>query len=131
MIGVVVFAVTGAVDWILFDERVEPIDIMLASDALAGVLAAAFALKLMVDVHERRDLVRRQLEVIAETNHHIRNALELIQFSAQSTHNEQVISQISTAVDRIQWVLRDLSGEEGEDSRLLKLRREGRKTTKT
>lgn len=129
-IGLTVFAATGAADWLLFDAGVGPMHIMLASDGLAAFLAAAFAFKLMVEVHRRRDQLRQQLDVIGETNHHIRNALELIQFSAQSTHNEEVISQISSAVDRIQWVLRDLSGERGEESRLLKLRREGRETSK-
>lgn len=130
-IGSIVFAATASVDWLLYDAGVEPMHIMLASDALAAVLAGVFALKRMMEVHQRRDLLRQQLDIIAETNHHIRNALELIQFSAQSTHNEEVIGQISGAVDRIQWVLRDLSGERGGDSRLLQLRREGRETSRT
>jgi hypothetical protein len=131
VVGLVVFVVTGTVDWILADAGVQPIHIMLASDAVAAVLAGFFVLKLMVEAHERRDFVRDQLEIIGETNHHIRNALELIQLSAQSTHNEEVIGQISMAVDRIQWVLRDLSGESGEDSRLLRLRGKGREKAKS
>lgn len=127
----IVFAATAVVDWLLYSAGIEPMHIMLASDGFAALLAAAFVLKLMMEVHQRRDMVREQLNIIAETNHHIRNALELIQFSAQSTHNEEVIAQISSAVDRIQWVLRELSGERGEDSRLLKLRREGRQTPTT
>lgn len=114
LIGLFVFAGVGAADWVMFDAGWSPFGIMLGSDGVAAVLASWFALKLMNEAYRRRNMVRHRVEIIAETNHHIRNALELIQFSAQTTQNQQVIENISTAVDRIQWVLRELLGDASE-----------------
>jgi hypothetical protein len=111
LIGLFVFAVVGVADWLMFDAGWSPLGIMLGSDAVGAVLTAWFALKLINQSYERRQMVRRRLELIGETNHHIRNALELIQFSAQTTHDQQVIENISSAVDRIQWVLREMLGD--------------------
>lgn len=111
-IGFVVYAAVGTSDWAMFGAGFSPFKIMLGSDAVAAILAFAFSLKLMRDAQKRRAAVRRRLQVIGDANHHIRNALELIQLSAQTTHDQQVIAQISVAVDRIQWVLRELLDED-------------------
>lgn len=110
-IGVFVFCVIGAVDWLMYDAGIHPFGIMLIGAGLAGILAFGFTYRILSNWHERRATLRRELNVISETNHHIRNALELIQLSAQSTHDQHVIQQISVGVDRIQWVLREVMGE--------------------
>jgi hypothetical protein len=121
-IGVAVFALGVVADWVLFASGYTMMDVIWVSDAMAGCLAGLFALKLMHEAQLRRELIAEQSEVIAETNHHIRNALEIIQFSAQSTGNEQVKAQVSSAVDRIHWVLRELSGE-SQDSKLVPVKK--------
>jgi hypothetical protein len=110
-IGVLTFCAIGAADWLMFDAGLPPFGIMLGSAALAAVLAFGFANRMAHLAHERHEAVNRELRIIGDTNHHIRNALELIQLSAQTTQNQEVIGQISTAVDRIQWVLRELTDE--------------------
>jgi hypothetical protein len=109
--GILVFCMIGGADWLMYDAGIQPFGIMLASDALAGIVTFAFIYLLMRRWHDRREIVRRELRIIGDTNHHIRNALDLIQLSAQTTQNQQVISQITGAIDRIQWVLRELMGE--------------------
>ena len=131
-VGAIVFAAIGGADWLMYDAGVSPFGIMLIGAALAGVLAFGFVYKILDTWHQRKETLRRELQIIGETNHHIRNALELIQLSAQTTHDQHVIQQISVAVERIQWVLRELIGEqsfcrkapkkeinnEGEDNRM-------------
>lgn len=95
----------------MFNSGVSPFGIMLAGAALAGLLAFGFTYRILSQWHERRETLRRELQIIGDTNHHIRNALELIQLSAQTTHDQQVIAQISVAVERIQWVLREVMDE--------------------
>jgi hypothetical protein len=111
-IGLFTFCVIGAADWLMYDAGIHPFALMLLSDALAAILAFAFIYRLVRHWHERREIMHRELQIIGDTNHHIRNALELIQLSVQTTQNQQVIAQISVAVDRIQWVLRELLGED-------------------
>jgi hypothetical protein len=112
-VAVLIFCVIGVADWLMYDAGFSPFGIMLGSGALAAVLAFGFTYRLARNAHERREVLLRELQVIGDTNHHIRNALELIQLSAHSIHDQQVIAQISIGVERIQWVLRELIGEGG------------------
>ena len=83
-------------------------------DALLSIVFGFLVLKLMLAQRARHRKVVQQLEMIAEMNHHIRNALESIQLSAHFTHDRQFISEIHDAVDRIQWALREvLPGKTG------------------
>ncbi len=110
-IGAFVFCAIGGADWLMYDAGISPFGIMLIGAALAGVLAFGFTFRILSNWHERRATLERELKIIGDTNHHIRNALVLIQLSAQNTHDQHVIQQISVAVDRIQWVLREIMGE--------------------
>ncbi len=110
-IGAFVFCAMGGADWVMYDAGISPFGIMLLGAALAGVLAFGFTFRFLSDLHERRATLARELKIIGDTNHHIRNALVLIQLSARDTHDQHVIQQISVAVDRIQWVLREIMGE--------------------
>ncbi|HTR23132.1 MAG TPA: hypothetical protein VMI10_04065 [Terriglobales bacterium] len=55
---------------------------------------------------ERLTLARMQ--VIADMNHHIRNALAPISLSVDAIENQQLIGVISDGVDRIDWALREV-----------------------
>lgn len=112
-VGVIVVVLMTLIDALMVETGFSAFRVMLGSAAFAGLLTFALTLMLLLQMHARREAIRAQLRVIGETNHHIRNALELIQFSAHSTHDQQVIDSISGAVDRIQWVLRELLGETG------------------
>jgi hypothetical protein len=112
VIGLVVYGAVGASDWAMFDAGLSPFRIMLGSDSIAAILAFAFSLRLMRDAKKRRETINRRLQIIGDANHHVRNALQLIQLSAYSTHDQQVIGQISSGVDRIEWVLRELLEED-------------------
>ncbi len=111
--GITIFVLIGLLDALLVNAGAPRFAIVLASASFSALLTFALTLKVLLEVHDRREAIREQLRVIGETNHHIRNALELIQFSAHTTKDQQVIDQISIAVDRIQWVLRELLGETG------------------
>lgn len=65
-------------------------------------------MRTMDQVCERRENVALRLRTIADMNHHIRNALQTIQLSAYSTKDQQAIGEISEAVERIQWALREV-----------------------
>ena len=80
----------------------------LLSNACVSVLAGKLLWKAIRDSQLRYHAVLQRLEMIGEMNHHIRNALELIQLSAHTTHNAELIANIETAAGRIQWALREI-----------------------
>jgi hypothetical protein len=87
-----VSAVGFVFDYLLVEEGVRRIDILIESNALTGVVAAAFFYYLASYERERRRMVRQRLNTIAEMNHHIRNALQVISYGASSQKRDDSVA---------------------------------------
>ncbi len=77
-------------------------------DALAGMAVGILLAKMFFSIRARHARTVRNLEVIAEMNHHIRNALERIEFAAHLSHNAELIEHMHASTSRIEWALREL-----------------------
>lgn len=81
----------------------------LIDDLLVGIVAGA-----MVFAYERHQhkLVLARMRVIAEMNHHVRNALQPIIYSPYLKEQAEQIRTIQEGTRRIEWALRQvLPGE--------------------
>jgi hypothetical protein len=79
--------------------------------ALLGVFAGLGLFYLLRHLNAARELRRRREHelAIARLNHHIRNALQLIvNRVAMEMHNPAELHDIRSAVDRIDWALREI-----------------------
>lgn len=79
--------------------------------ALVGIVAGG--LFLYVTRHEKahREAVRERVKTIAELNHHIRNALQVIKLcgtQAESSLDGRQLQLIKESADRIEWALREV-----------------------
>jgi hypothetical protein len=81
---------------------------MLVADVLASLLCTALVFQLWHHMKLRQDRLLKRFEVIAEMNHHIRNALQEIQYSAYATQNPDLVVHIRHASDRINWALHEI-----------------------
>ena len=81
-------------------------DLILLSSFLLGLVAAVLVYLLSVRERQRRAYVDCRLHVIAEMNHHIRNALQVITFYNRKGEKHEV--GVIEAVERIQWALREV-----------------------
>jgi hypothetical protein len=113
--GFVVFGTAAMWGWIASREGWSLLPMALVSNVVAGTLAGTFIFAVLRNTRARRLAMLRRLKAIREINHEIRNALELIQWSAYSTHHQQAITTISNAVDRIQWTLREIVSPTAEE----------------
>jgi hypothetical protein len=105
----VFFAVTQALHWLFFP--VHDLDLLgrrMAADAFGAVLIGLLIYRVLLGMHDRRRATLERLKLIGELNHHIRNSLQTIQFSAQTLDNEESIQQINESVARISRVLREI-----------------------
>lgn len=78
-------------------------------DLLTGVLAG-----LLVFAYERHQhkLILEKMRVIAEMNHHVRNALQTILYSPFLQEQAEQVRTIQEGTRRIEWALREvLPGE--------------------
>ena len=81
-------------------------DLIVLSNLLIGLVAGTLVYVLSARERQRQAYVEWRLRVIADMNHHIRNALQVITF--YSTKGEKQDVGIVEAVERIQWALREV-----------------------
>jgi signal transduction histidine kinase len=92
-------------------------DILLDDIIGAVLLGIIFFLWLtVVDEHHRRVHAEQRRELTAEMNHHIRNALTVIKYSAHSENGSERVHMTDEAVERIESTLRELLPAMPEDN---------------
>jgi len=95
-------------DGLLLREGVPRYDLMAISNSLTGIVAGAFFWQAKRLGRERRQFVRERLHTISEMNHHIRNALQVISFYSGKNRDDQTMTTLSEAVNRIEWALSEV-----------------------
>jgi hypothetical protein len=95
-------------DLLLLNEGIPRFDLLLLSNALVGGVAAVLVFVLAVRQQQRAAFVSSRMRVIGEMNHHIRNALQVIQFSSRGKGTEAEMQAMREAVQRITWTLREV-----------------------
>jgi len=108
--GIGLFALGALVQaWLVADGvrgAMEYLDDMILG-VLAGLLVFAYEQK-------RHNAMLKRMQVIADMNHHVRNALQAITLSCYADNTQQ-IQVIDESAKRIQWALRELLPQTHED----------------
>ena len=102
-----VWVVGYGFDRLLARDGVTRMDILLTTNALTGIVAGFLFYSLSNYERLRRRLLEERLRTIAEMNHHIRNALQVITY-ANASGAEQSVELIESSVERIEWALREV-----------------------
>lgn len=112
VIAIVVFTVNLLQDIFLSAEGFSRWGIVILSDVITGAIAGALFYQFAKNEKYRRELIRERMTTIAEVNHHIRNALQVIKFWGAQHQNcsldEMQIQLMKDSVDRIEWALREV-----------------------
>ena len=114
-VGVGVFLLTLAIQWIIYDRVLHQDGLRFVGSAIAALLAMALAQYMKTTSRNDRITEIRRLEAIAVLNHHIRNSLQTI---AVCSSDEKATAAIRQSIDRIERVLNDVmpSMREGQKS---------------
>ena len=80
----------------------------LLAEGLSAFILSCLIAKLANIARQQHQRTVARMQVIAEMNHHIRNALTPISLSNYVTDSQQRIRVISEGVDRIDWALREI-----------------------
>jgi hypothetical protein len=87
------------------DHLVHHASRIYASDLYTCVVASVLSFLLMIYEQRRRMILARRMAIAAEVNHHIRNALTAIVYSASVRRDPSLQATLKDATDRIDWVL--------------------------
>ena len=105
---VLVWAVGFGFDRLLARDGVTRSEILLTSNGLTGLVAGYLFYTLALNERMRREQMRDRLRTIADMNHHIRNALQVITYATATGKDEQSVELIRSSVERIEWTLREV-----------------------
>jgi hypothetical protein len=106
-VGVVSFLATELMHYLLVPDIGRFQERMLV-EGLSAFIVSCLAAKLLHMSRERDRLILARMQVIAEMNHHIRNALSPVSLSLDIADNQELNRVITEAVDRIDWALREV-----------------------
>ncbi len=107
-LGGLVFLSGGALDWFVTRQYLPRISLVLAGAAIA-LTVGLLVFQILSDIQGRYQTMLNQLRRIAELNHHIRNALQVIAYYNVPARDERAIHQVNAEVLRIEAVLREVS----------------------
>jgi signal transduction histidine kinase len=106
-VGVAAFLTTELMHYLLVPDIGRHQERMLA-EGLSALIVSCLIAKLAHLAQERHRLVEARMQVIAEMNHHIRNAMTSMWLTAQVNDDRQFVRVISEGVNRIDWALREI-----------------------
>ncbi|HKW25994.1 MAG TPA: hypothetical protein VJN48_09430 [Terriglobales bacterium] len=105
--AVAAFLITELLHYLLVPD-LGPYRERIMAEGGSALILGMLAAKLLHNAYKARQYAMARLRVIAELNHHVRNALEVISLSAYITRDEEAIRRITEGVNRIDWALREI-----------------------
>lgn len=109
---IVIVSILGVVmDRLLLQEGLPRAGMLILSNSLTGLFAGWLFYQAAKAEKASRELVRARMKTIAELNHHIRNALQVIKYlggAQRSGLDGMQLQLINDSVDRIEWALREV-----------------------
>lgn len=109
--AIIVAALGFVLDHVLIKEGLPRFEMLIISNGLTGLFAGGLFYQMVREAKAGRELVRERMNTIAELNHHIRNALQVIKFlggQQRSGLDAMQLQLINDSVDRIEWALREV-----------------------
>ncbi len=103
-----VFVLGFGLDWVMLHQEDSIRQTIEFSDAVSALICGFVFLLFLRLYRQQRAMLRQRVEVIANMNHHVRNALQVIEFNSYSTSDQENLGAIKSSVNRIQWALREL-----------------------
>jgi hypothetical protein len=111
LLGIVAAAVFFAIDDFLdhLMLRLTSANVALEiSDTITALLIGALVAQLVLLHQQRQQQAQARVQRIAEMNHHVRNALQVIAYWSLADKEMRQVELVQDAVNRIQWALREI-----------------------
>jgi hypothetical protein len=124
LVALVVSAIGVLLDRLLLKEGLPRLGMLLISNSATGLFAGGLFYQLAREERAHRELMRARVKTIAELNHHIRNALQVIRFwgaQQRPALDALQLQLINDSVDRIEWALREVLPRYDVESRVVSI----------
>lgn len=111
VVALFVSAIGILFDIVIVKEGLPRTAMLIVSNTITGLFAGGLFYQMAREERANRELVRARMKTIAELNHHIRNALQVIKFlgaQQRSSLDAAQLQLINDSVERIEWALREV-----------------------
>lgn len=112
IVTAIVFALVVASDLLLGREGISRIDLMLVGDGLAAAAVGGVFLVHTARVQERQRQLERKLRIVADMNHHIRNALQPLLYLSSAMPDAAQGAMMHDSIKRIEWALHEILSDD-------------------
>jgi hypothetical protein len=107
MAAVIFFVIDDFLDHLML--RITSASVALEiSDAITAILIGGMVVQMSLMYRQRQQQAHARVQRIAEMNHHVRNALQVITYWSLAEKEKRQVEFIQDAVNRIQWALREV-----------------------
>jgi hypothetical protein len=113
VVAATIFLSGGVLDWFVTRQYLPRISLTLAG-AGVSLVVGLLVFQILTDIQKRYQGLLDRLKRIAELNHHIRNALQVIAYNNVPERTGPAIEQVAAEIARIESVLREVSNTLGE-----------------
>lgn len=103
-----VSAVGVGFDKLLLREGVSRLGVLFLSNLLTGLVAGILFLQNKIRFQEKQKLLEERLKKIAEMNHHVRNALQVVAFYRSQIRDPEAARVLQDSIKRIEWTLEEI-----------------------
>jgi environmental stress-induced protein Ves len=118
----VLLGIAGAAIFFAIDDFLDHLMLRLTSanvaleisDAITAVLIGALVTQVAIMYRQRQLTAQARLQRVAEMNHHVRNALQVIAYWSLAEKEMRQVELVQDAVNRIQWALREILPRDDE-----------------
>lgn len=108
VVAAIIFLSGGVLDWFVTRQYLPRISLRLAGAAVS-LAVGLLVFQILTDIQKRYQALLDRLDRIAELNHHIRNALQVIAYNNLPDRTGPAVQQVSVEIARIESVLREVS----------------------
>lgn len=110
LVVVLVAALGFVLDITLLTEGVPRRDLLLLGNLITGVIVGWAFFRFLRNEKNKSKVIRERIITIAELNHHIRNALQVIRYAggSKTTLDATQLQLINEAVAKIEWALQEV-----------------------
>lgn len=113
VVAAIIFLSGGVLESFVRQQYLPRISLMLAGAAVS-LAVGLLVFQILTDIQKRYQGLLDRLDRIAELNHHIRNALQVIAYNNVPERAGPAIRQVAVEIVRIESVLREVSNALGE-----------------
>ena len=106
--GLLVFTIAVLGQWVIYNLLLDHEGVRIVGGTIGAIVTTILVNRVLIQQREAAIADLNRFRVIAEMNHHIRNALQTISYQRYLNGGGAEAEHLKEAVNRIEWVLKEI-----------------------